>query len=162
MAAKTKDSAEVIKPTYIVDEDTLRTFESWDDVASFFGESPVIAGDIIGDGYTLLQKTDEKNELVDKDMLIVKWKWNESDYGTDEKYILVWALVRQRNGGVWKVKFIDGGVGIRQGIADIETKGFVGNVLVVGGLVRSDYTYEDDKGNEIPATTFYLSTNVPA
>lgn len=159
MSKNSEQTADVQRPTIILDEDTLRALKSFEDVIALYGDAPVVAGDIIGDGYQLLKDDEDKNECVGKDMLIVKWVLRQSEFDADKEFVFMWALVKQRGGNILQVKFTDGGAGIPGACRSMENKGISGNVYVPGGLDRSDYKAEDNEGNLIPATTFYLSTS---
>lgn len=155
-----KPDTTVTRPEILMDLDTLHAIQNFDDVARLFGEAPAIAGEVIGDGFSEVDE-DGKSDLVDKEMLIVKYGLATSDYDETKEYAVVWALVKMRGGGIFKARFTDGGVGIPQQLRQLHNKGITGNIWTPGGLVRSDYKYTDDKGNEQPATTYYINTDVP-
>lgn len=155
-----KSDADVIRPEILMDLDALQNIQNFDDVARLFGEAPVIAGEVIGDGFTQVDE-DGKGDLCDKEMLIVKYGLASSDYDDEKEYAVVWALVKMRGGGIFKARFTDGGVGIPSQLRQLHNKGITGNIYSPTGLNRSDYTYTDDKGKETPATTYYIATDVP-
>jgi hypothetical protein len=88
----------------------------------------------------------EKADLVGVPMVITAWRQKASDMG---EYVIVNAATP--NG---KVVFADGSTGIKEQLIKFDV---VGKPIVVPkGLRRSDYTYKDDEGKAIPATTYYL------
>ena len=89
-------------------------------------------------------------------------------YGEDKwKYGVPWVTllcvtktpVKDRQ-GIERNRIVinDGGSGIaRQVVGFLERTDRRKGLLVEGGLRVSEYTYTDEKGNELPAKTYYLA-----
>lgn len=140
---------EVAKTTPIYDEDTLGAITSYADVMRLFNESgvAVVSTEDFGDGFKLTNKP----ELVGVPFIIVDYKFASGDFGND------FAIVRLVTEDGRKCIVTDGSTGIRDQLTKYMSKGIMNGLRVPRGLVRSDYEYTDDKGKQIPATTFYLS-----
>lgn len=91
----------------------------------------------------------EKENLIGIPMVITDWVRKMSDMG---EYVVVRAATP--NG---KVVFADGSTGIKEQLIKFSIDGKP--ILVPKGLRKSDYTYKDEEGKAIPATTFYLDNS---
>ena len=107
-----------------------------------------------GNGFSILR---DKSQIAGKPFVALQWKFHQGTYGE-----FVSALIVTEAGE--KAVLNDGSVGIceqlrmvtesriRNGVANHQS-----GLIVRNGLRRSDYSYTDEKGNEIPATTWYLA-----
>lgn len=139
-------------PMLTNNDDVLRALKSFDDVAALMGDAGIKVIDYseeFGNGFTLIK---DKNSLVGVEFIIVEQKQVDGDYG-DGKFTVVHCMTI--NGD--KVIFVDGGSGIHAQCMAMTERGIVSGVHVRGGLTRSDYEYENDKGKMEPATTYYLA-----
>lgn len=104
--------------------------------------------ELLGDGSEFIK---DKNVLIGSPFMILDWRFNKD--GSGREYVNV--LVMGSNGE--KVRFNDGGTGVYAQIKAIQDEcGKVG-VMVKGGLRKSDYTFENEKGVKTAAITFYLA-----
>lgn len=148
-------SAEVAIPGSDFSVDELAGITSFDDalnlVAEKIGQENVsVASQEIGDGFKLL---DNKDQLCGVAFIAVTWDFHMGDHGEFTSMKVV-----TKDGG----KFIinDGSSGIRdQLIGFSKKKKTQGGLFCEKGLRRSDYKYTDEKGEEKPATTYYLDTS---
>ena len=109
-----------------------------------------------GDGFAVVSK----DKLVDRKFIIVEWRFNDSDKVMGKQFVSAACVTETGE----KVIINDGGTGVCSQLAEVSRireesnspSPFAG-LLVPGGLVKSDYTYTDAKGNETEATTYYLS-----
>jgi hypothetical protein len=118
---------------------------------------PVESIDAYGDGAQMA----EKANLIGVPMLLTSWSFAESDYDKESVFVIVKAITDQDV----KVIFVDGSTGIRAQLWNIteerSANGVEGDAAYSGlicprGLRVSEYTYTDDKGKSIPASTYYL------
>jgi len=155
MPPKAKSTAvEVPGKNFEVDE--LAGIKSFDDalalVAEKLGgqEKVGVADQEIGDGFKLLEN---KDTLIGIEMLLVTWDFHMGDFGE-----FVSAKVVTRDGQKYIVN--DGSSGIRDQLMQYSAKkNSQGGLFCRKGLRRSEYKYTDEKGNETPATTYYLDTS---
>lgn len=158
MATRTKNTAEevsgaIAEPT--AEEASVAIAEPIVDVlnlASF--EDALRVFESVGVVETETYEITDKAELVNVPFIITEWK-----YGKEMKYgETPWVVCEGITKDDKRFLFTDGSTGIAQQLVDIlEAKGRSKGILVGRGLVRSDYTYMDESGKEIPATTYYLS-----
>lgn len=144
------------------DEDALRSLSTFDEAialaTSQHGEM-LDASDELGDGFTLLGR-DQKNLLENRPLLLLEWAFRPGDFGTP--FVSVRVAARNDNGSVGKYIINDGSTGIAEQLAKFTKKtGKLGNLLVKGGLRKSEYDKElpDGKGGTYTthATTWYLN-----
>lgn len=144
------------------DEDALRELSSFDAaiaLATAAHGDMLDASDELGDGFTLLGK-DDKGRLENVPMLLLEWAFRPGDFGTP--FVSVRVAARQSDGSVGKYIINDGSTGIAEQLARFTKKtGKMGNLLVKGGLRKSEYDKElpDGKGGTYTthATTWYLN-----
>lgn len=106
-----------------------------------------------GSGFVLT----EKDQLIGAEMLLLQWRFSEGDYGP---FVSVAALTRDGR----RVIFNDGSTGVYAQLQNVssvrlgngETNVHAG-LTAKHGLKESTYTYTDAKGEERPASTYYLS-----
>lgn len=104
----------------------------------------------LGTGFKILE---EKDHLVGVPFVVLRWRFHNGNFGP-----FVSAEIVTENNGRYILN--DGSTGIYQQLKAFgEKTGQNGGLLVKGGLTRSDYEYKDEKGRDVPATTFYLSTS---
>lgn len=125
---------------------SVQSFEAAFELAlAHFGE--IVSSTELGDGFTVVDKKD----IVGKAMLILGW-----EPGKNEKFgpfTIVRAITRTNE----KILFVDGSSGIKEQLQVFENlTGRAGGILAETGLRVSNYTYTDDKGEERPASTYYI------
>lgn len=115
--------------------------------------------DEFGTGFVLA----DKSALVGVPFVIMEWRFNAGDF--DGGFVSAACVTQDGR----KVIINDGSTGIRDQLLMVTTQRVAqGNeapqngLVVYGGLTVSNYTYTDEKGKQIPATTYYLSDNPPA
>lgn len=151
------DSTEVIAPLpgQKVQTEQLAALTSFDDAlklaAELVGEENILRADQeIGDGFGILKN---KDSLIETPLIFISWDFNVGDQG---EYVSVKVMTKEGR------KFIlnDGSTGIyAQLVAYTAKKKVCGGLLVGKGLRRSDYTFTNEKGEETPATTYYIDTS---
>jgi hypothetical protein len=140
-------------PQYTDEE--LLSIQSFDDAlrlaADWYGEENLVRADAtIGNGFQLLAN---KDTLIDVPLVILQWRFNPGNFGE-----FVSMMIVTKDGRKFVVN--DGGSGICAQLATYtNATGRHGGMLVAKGFTRSDYTYEDEKGEEHPASTYYLNTS---
>lgn len=133
---------EVVAQEPLIDELTT----SFDDAVSMF-QSAGMLDEVVSADIT------EKDELCGVPLLITQWKT-----GKDETYGTPWVVVLGITKDNKSFVITDGSQGIAKQLFAMEAStGRRSGILCKNGLNRSDYTYKDGKGNEIPASTYYLS-----
>lgn len=160
----TKKTQEVAEPNIIpqYDVEKLGSLTSWGDVADLLESSNVqtlYADQVAGDGFTLLS-SDDKAKLIGVPMVLLEWRFNN---GAQGRFVSVRAVAKTGvdDTDVKKVIFNDGSTGILQQLTEITEKTSAqGGLIVRKGLRVSQYTYEDEKGVERPAETYYLDTSL--
>lgn len=137
----------------IWDDESLRNISSFSDAM----DAALAMGGVedyndFGTGFSVVDKA----SLIGQAFVILEWRFHKGDFG-----VFVSAAAVTEDGR--KVVINDGSTGICQQLLDVtdqrETRGAPNpqaNLIVRNGIRASDYTYTDDKGNEIPATTYYL------
>lgn len=157
MVAKNRQSAQssdvaVVEETPF-SEGVFDGVSSYQDIMSILqreGVEVVNALDVLGDGFPVVE---DKDKLVKQSMILVDWKFWMGEYGEA-------VYVRGVTTDGRKFAFIDGSTGICQQLSKYSAKtGKCRGMAVPGGLVRSDYTFTDDSGNEKAAKTYYLATS---
>lgn len=139
----------VAKPILSDDIKGLQAITSIQDAAKFLMDAGIVIHSTkeFGDGFEIT----DKNDLVGKEMLIIEWEEKKGDFGP-------MAVVRAVTIDGAKVLFVDGSTGVLRDLLRIAAEsGVTQGLHVPKGLTVSDYTYVDDKGNNIPARTYYLS-----
>lgn len=134
----------------IMDDETLGSLGSFSDVlglAQSVGATVVEYSEEFGSGFTLVK---DKNQLLGVEFMIVEMKIHEGVHG--DFSVLHLVTIDDR-----KMIIVDGSTGIHAQVSAMLSKGVSQFVHVKDGLNRSDYTYTDENGKEIPASTFYLS-----
>lgn len=91
-----------------------------------------------------------KEELVGIPFIITEWEAKTGELGT---YVVIRAVTQSNN----RIVFADGSTGIKDQLLafGIQDK----PILIHKGLRVSNYTYEDEEGKRIPASTYYLDTS---
>lgn len=116
-----------------------------------YGEAAVVAAaDVIGDGFRLL---DNKDQLIEVPFLALAWDFHQGDHG---EFVSVKVVTRDG------LKFVlnDGSTGIRDQLMQYSAdKSQYGGLFCMKGLRRSDYTFEDENGEEKAARTYYIDTS---
>ncbi|HWV44407.1 MAG TPA: hypothetical protein VN039_00025 [Nitrospira sp.] len=144
------DSVVPTVPQVILSEDDLGAVQSFADAMQLMQDArvDVVSTDDLGDGFVVLP-TDGKASLVGVPFIILNMRFHTGDMG---EFVILHVVTEDGR----KLIVNDGSTGIRD-----QCKGYARNnrtqgILCKRGLTRSDYTYEDDKGKSIPATTYYL------
>lgn len=140
-------------------DDDLRNISTFDDafalMAEAYGQENIFAADqIIGNGFRVLSSK-EKDRLIGVECVFLSWRFNPGKY--NDEFVSVLVVTRAGE----KFLMNDSGHGIYQQLHGVtESTGREGGMFVRNGLSRSDYEYEDDKGEMKPATTYYIDTSV--
>lgn len=137
----------------------LQQITSFDDAIALiteqYGQGGIISADeVLGAGFALLQN---KDHLVGVPFVIMKWQFHPGKFATDFCTALVVTVNNQ--------KYIvnDGSTGFAKQLREYtEVSGRQGGMVARKGLTRSDYTYTDDKGEDRPASTYYIDTSALA
>ncbi len=151
MAASTEVARQNVYTT-----EALRSIASFDDALSIaaqaFGGEIVTADRELGDGFAIL---DNKASLIETPLLFMEWEFYPGEYG---EFVAARVVAKVGN-DVARYIVNDGSTGIYQQLRDYtDDTGRKGGLLSRKGLRRSDYEYEDGKGNKRPATTYYIDT----
>lgn len=144
-------------PSIIDNDDVLRNINSLDDALAYLDQHGLAVQDVedFGTGFHVVDKAN----LVGVPFVVIGHKIVKGDFGPMS---VMFAVTKNND----KVILVDGSTGIHEQLVGNEQKGSKG-LLAAGlrapfkierGLTRSDYTYKDEKGNDIPATTYYLSS----
>jgi hypothetical protein len=161
MAEKTTETKAVDIPgmrSPEFDADALAGITSFDDALALATETLgadniVRADEEIGDGFILLEK---KDSLIGVPLMFLGWDFHMGDFGE-----FVSAKVVTKDGR--KIILNDGSSGLYKQLAEYSAKKKrMGGLLVPNGLRKSDYEYEDEKGEKRPATTYYIDTTPPS
>jgi len=156
MPAKKATSNEIVMPGAKFDPDKLAAITSFEDALSLvtevMGEQNVArASEEIGDGFKLV---DNKDTLIGVAMLLITWDFHMGDHG---EFVSVKLVTKDNR----KLIVNDGSSGIRDQLMSYTAKkNRQGGLFCDKGFRRSDYKYTDEKGEEKPATTYYLDTSV--
>lgn len=138
-----------VKPMILSNEAGLKAIGSFADAAQLLKDAGIVIHSTkeFGTGFEVT----DKNALVGKELIILEWEEKKGDFGP-------MAVVHAVTVDGAKVIFVDGSTGVKRDLERIAAEsGITQGIHVPKGLVASDYEYEDDKGNKIPARTFYLS-----
>lgn len=99
----------------------------------------------------------DKDTLINKPMIILAWNFSQGNFGE-----FVAVKVRTADG---LYVFTDGSTGIYEQIARYQErliasdgwdKFVASGMMVPKGLRKSEYTYTDEDGKEVPAVTYYI------
>ncbi len=117
-----------------------------------YGE--LTSSDQFGDGFTMLE---DKDKLLGVPFLILDSSVTASkDFtrnGEPTQFVAFRAVTRPGE----KFIVIDGSTGVCTQLIEWRTKtGRRGGFVCQKGMRKSEYVYRDDKGDESPATTYYL------
>jgi hypothetical protein len=153
------DNAEVSVRGPGWDDDTLLGLDSFEAalalVQETFGAELVSADETLGNGFTILNGP-AKDVLIGHQMIVMSWNFNIGDVGP---FVSVQCVAKLPGGGTLKAIINDGSTGIYAQLDTLyQRTGKLGGLHVKHGLRRSDYTYTNDKGEESPASTYYLDT----
>lgn len=139
------------------DESLVNTLTSPREIAEYFASLGVDIVSTEADGIVSLDVVD-KETLIGTPFVIIEWRFNDTGkFGT---FVSAVFMTEDGKRGV----FNDGSTGIAQQLRELSdyreahnhATPYAGR-FVKGGLRVSDYTYVDEKGNDIPARTFYLA-----
>jgi hypothetical protein len=154
MAARSK-SQEVEKQFPSIPAEALGEITSFADAVSLaqnvYGADNVVeAADVLGDGFRMVEN---KSTLIGTPFFAVSWNFSAGDHG---EFVAV-KLVTQDDR---KLVITDGGAGIYQMLANYsKSTGRYGGLFVRKGLRKSDYQFENERGEMTSATTFYLDVS---
>jgi hypothetical protein len=142
---------------------------SWDDVQapdSFESALALLEGNGVTVDTAAVVMPDEfpeieKKDLVNVPVMLLTWNISNPERGEFEgQYIVVRGITRAGK----RFRFSDGSTGIFQQLRKLTgvriQQGYStpnAGLIVEKGLVKSDYTFTDDKGKPTNATTFYLA-----
>jgi hypothetical protein len=109
----------------------------------------------IGDGFHILTR-EQKERLVGLPMILMQWKFADSDYGDSGSFfVTVRCAVKHHDGSMGKYIFSDGGTGVAKQLYEFTHRtSRTGGIVLKKGLLRSDYTNEYG-----PGTTMYLDVS---
>lgn len=141
-------TTEVVKANNFSAEE-LRGIASFADVQKLFAEHDiqvVSAADELGDGFQLVS-TDEKDQFIGREMMILSWAFGEGDVkkpdGSKSEFVAMRFVVAEQGGGVGKYVITDGGTGIYKTLREYTDRtGNTGGLHVKKGLRASRYTNE--------------------
>lgn len=122
-------------------------------ISSMADALALLGGDVI----TTFSESGEWDVVEDKGHLVgvpfvgLRWRFNKGDAGEFVSIEIVTEDAR-------RLIINDGSTGIYQQLKRLtDETGRTTGIACKKGLRRSDYLYQDEKGVERPATTFYLS-----
>jgi len=153
-------STEIAKPTNaptVFTDSILAKITSFDDATAMLDSTGIALESMsdYGTGFSVVDKA----KLVGVPFLILEWRFNSSELN-DDGFVSVAAVTKHND----KVIFNDGSSGVLAQLRMVTEQRTERNhptpqagLIVQDGLTKSDYTYTDDKGKSIPATTYYLS-----
>lgn len=148
----TQENAGTVATRRAFSTEQLRNVESFDDVLQLAQETgaEVVTADVLGDGFTL---TDNKDELIGKEMIIVSWSFGQGDFG---EFVSARCLVRFSQKDTQKLVINDGGTGIYEQLKSLSggEQDVQRIVYVPRGLRKSEY----DHPQYGHGTTYYLDT----
>lgn len=124
-------------------EDELKALSNWDEAMRLAmqatGEAPIMASEVMGDGFELIEKDRGKATLVDVPFMLLEWTFREGDFGT---YVSCRGMTKDGR------KFIlnDGSTGIAEQLAKLtkDNNGRMSNLVVGKGLRVSEYDTDAD------------------
>lgn len=155
--ATTTDSTAVER---VVSKAQLTEIKSWEDALAVAEEAygKLATSDELGDGFMLLKGDDQKATLVGVPFLFMTMTISESDEITRDGKPTEYVTARVVTKDSKKYILVDGGTGVFQQCKDWMDKnpGKRGGLVALYGLTRSDYKYTNEKGDQTPATTFYI------
>lgn len=147
MSTSNTETTDVAKATPIINTNDLRAIDSFEAAVALAKETHgdlAIASQELGDGFTLLGKSD-KSRLCGVPLIFVQWQFAQSDFvdkATGEKGEFVVARVVTKDGG--KFVLIDGGFGVAQQLREFtERTGKHGGLVVERGLRKYDGENEE-------------------
>lgn len=112
----------------------------------------------VGGDYDLLDKA----ELVDVPFIVLRWRFAipgegkpryKSDNNPEGEFVSVECITENDR----KVVFNDGSTGVYAQLKAVSETGRQQGGRCGKGLRVSEYSYSDEKGNQIPAKTYYLT-----
>lgn len=124
--------------------------QSWDDAIALaqaeYGTILNIHETELGDGFRVASE-DDKRRLIGVPLFLLEWHWNDGDFG---QFVSVAAIAQGENGQATKWILNDGSTGIREQLADFETKyNRNGGLNVRNGLRVSDYNTDLETGEPL-------------
>lgn len=153
-AVAKNDAAEANKA--IVSDEAWGNLSSIGDAMKYLSELGAVPESIAdyGSGLTVVE---DKDTLVKRAFFIVEWSFREGDHGDYVSALII-------TGAGEKLVLNDGSTGIRDQLRAVTNKRVADGkpfpqqgIAVPNGLRASHYTYTDEKGEQKPATTYYLS-----
>lgn len=119
-------------------EDELKSLSTWDDAMRLAmattGDAPLMASEVMGDGFELIDGEKGKATLVDVPFMLLEWTFRDGDFGT---YVSCRGMTKDGR------KFIlnDGSTGIAEQLAKLtkDNAGRLSNLVVHKGLRVSEY-----------------------
>lgn len=138
-------------------DEALTGITSFEDALALLNETygeggVVVASEVLGDGFALLDSKD-KHKLVGEMFVIVSWSFHIGENG---EYVIA-RIVTATNK---KLVLTDGSTGICRQLSTYSANtGKYAAMVVKNGLRRSDYTFENEQGEEKSATTYYLDVS---
>lgn len=143
------ESNEVARPLITSNEDTLRDIHSFSDAMQVLSDAgiDIRSTEEFGDGFRVLE---DKSRLVKTPFIVLGYKFAQGDNG---EFVIIHAVTDRDE----KLIITDGSTGIKEQMKKYQSHGIHAGLLVRDGLVKSDYTFKDENGNDRPATTYYLS-----
>jgi hypothetical protein len=144
--------ARVVEDRNLFSDDELRNVGSFDDALRLIAEAEGISVLDISDFGSGFAVEKDKDNLCGKRFIILNYRFH---LGKTGEFVILQLVTEDGQ----KLVLTDGGTGIYAQMCVVRdtNRGKKGAIMVPRGLVRSDYVVTDSKGNEIDATTYYLS-----
>lgn len=148
-------------PTPDFSATALKNLTSWEDLGELFDSAGVelqFADQVLGDGFSVLS-TDDKGQLIGVPLALLEWRFNDGQQG---RFVSIRAVAKTgiNDTDVRKVIINDGSTGIMRQLDEFtQATGKSAGLLVRRGFRVSEYMYEDEKGVQRPAKTYYLDTS---
>jgi hypothetical protein len=139
---------------------TVNDVVSFSDIQSMARVAGLDEADVVflANPYTVLQNRD-KDKLIGIPFMIRYWRFTQ-DEKTKRYYVVAYCVTRDDEMFI----LTDGSTGIKAQLASLTVKRKEDGhkfpdqyAMIVSGLTRSDYDYEDDKGEISEAHTYYLA-----
>ncbi|MGH7240423.1 MAG: hypothetical protein ACREHG_10245 [Candidatus Saccharimonadales bacterium] len=135
--------------------------DQWTTHSDLESLSEMVGG--FSDAHDFMLQVADKADLINRPFYMVKWQTHESTRFTNSEgepasfaSILCCTVADKKVTGYFVVN--DGSTGIARQLVTLETHtGKRGGIFCPKGLKVQEYTTEDERGNEIQATTYYIA-----
>lgn len=140
--------------------DDVQVPDSFDEAVALLNQQGVVidtAAIVMPDNFPEIDKKD----LVNVPIMLLTWNISNPERGEfDGQYIVVRGITKAGK----RFRFSDGSTGIFRQLRNLTgqriQQGYAtpnSGLVIEKGLVKSDYTYQDEKGKPTNATTYYLA-----